>query len=224
MQTIDCEANASFSSTRSRSSTPIPARSSALRVAGTGPKPMIAGSTPATAVETTRASGFRPSSRARSASTSSTADAPSLMPGALPAVTVPPSRNAGRSFASASADVSARGCSSRVDDDRVALLLGHRDRDDLVVEPAGLDRRDRPSAATRARTRPGAPRSTVPALGDVLGGLAHRVRVVHRGERRVDEPPAERRVLAARARRGRRPPPAWPSRTAPGSSTRRRRR
>ena len=82
-------------------------------MAGTGPIPMIAGSTPATAVDTIRASGRRPSARARSASTSSTADAPSLIPDAFPAVTVPPSRNAGRSRASASAVVSARGCSSR---------------------------------------------------------------------------------------------------------------
>src|SRR5207245_11266479 len=36
-----------------------------------------------------------------------------LMPELFPAVTVPPSRNAGRRRASASADVSARGCSSR---------------------------------------------------------------------------------------------------------------
>ena len=35
----------------------------------------------------------------------------------------------------------------------------------------------------------------VPALGHVLGGLAHRVRVVRGGEPRVDEAPAERAVL-----------------------------
>ena len=64
---------------------------------------MTAGSTPATAVDTTRAIGLSPSVRARSASTSRTADAPSLIPELLPAVTEPPSvRNAGRSFASAS--------------------------------------------------------------------------------------------------------------------------
>ena len=37
-------------------------------------------------------------------------------------------------------------------------------------------------------------RRDAPALGDVLGGLAHRVRVVALGEARVDEPPAEGRV------------------------------
>ena len=75
---------------------------------------MIAGSTPATAVDTTRASGLSPSSRARPASTTSVAAAPSLMPEELPAVTLPPSRKAGRSLPSASSEVSARGCSSRV--------------------------------------------------------------------------------------------------------------
>ena len=91
----------------------MPARSRALRLAGTGPMPMTAGSTPATAVETMRASGRRPRLPAVFASASSTAEAPSLMPELFPAVTVPPSRNAGRRRASASADVSARGCSSR---------------------------------------------------------------------------------------------------------------
>ena len=85
-----------------------------MRDAGTGPTPMIAGSTPATAVETTRASGRRPRDRASSASTTSVAAAPSLIPDEFPAVTDPPSRNAGRSLASASIEVSARGCSSRV--------------------------------------------------------------------------------------------------------------
>src|SRR6185503_13619133 len=50
-----CAANASFSSTRSISATVRPARSSALRDAGIGPRPIVAGSTPATALETSRA-------------------------------------------------------------------------------------------------------------------------------------------------------------------------
>ena len=144
---------------------------------------------------TTRASGFRPSARARSASTSSTADAPSLMPELLPAVTDPPSRlNAGLSFASASADVSARGCSSRVDGRGLALPPGDLDGDDLVVEAAGLDRRD---GATLALEREGVLALAVDAvaLGHVLRGLAHRKRVVQLGELRVEEAPAERRVL-----------------------------
>ena len=183
MQTSDCEANASLSSTRSRSATSMPARSSALRVAGTGPMPMTAGSTPATAVETTRASGLRPSARARSASTSSTAEAPSLIPELLPAVTDPPSgRNAGRSRASASRLVSARGCSSRSMTSGSPFRLRDRDRHDLVVEPAGLDGRDGPLLALEGE-RVLALARDAPALGDVLRGLAHRVRVVALGQR-----------------------------------------
>ena len=75
--------------------------------------PITSGWTPATAVATTLAIGRSPSSRARSASTRSSAAAPSLMPELLPAVTVPPVLNAGLSAASASAEVSGRGCSSR---------------------------------------------------------------------------------------------------------------
>ena len=41
-----------------------PARLSALRVAATGPMPMISGAQPETAIERTRASAVRPCSRA----------------------------------------------------------------------------------------------------------------------------------------------------------------
>ena len=113
MQATDWLANASLISMTSRSATPIPARASALRTAGTGPIPITSGWTPATAVATTRAMGRSPSALAASASTRSTAAAPSLMPELLPAVTEPPARNAGRSAASASGVLSGRGCSSR---------------------------------------------------------------------------------------------------------------
>ena len=53
-------AKASLASTRSRSSAFQPAFFSAAREAGIGPEPMIAGSTPALAQETMRASGSRP--------------------------------------------------------------------------------------------------------------------------------------------------------------------
>ena len=105
-------AKASFNSIRPTFSIPMPARWSAFRVAGIGPRPIVRGSTPAAAEETIRTSDGRPSSRALRSLIRRTAAAPSLMPLAFPAVTVPPSRNAGRSFASASRDVSARGGSS----------------------------------------------------------------------------------------------------------------
>src|SRR5574338_415978 len=56
-----CAANASLASTRSRSSFFQPAFLSAARDAGIGPVPMIAGSTPACAQDTMRASGVLPS-------------------------------------------------------------------------------------------------------------------------------------------------------------------
>ena len=60
MQAIACEANASFSSTTSMSPISSPARASALRVAATGPMPMIDASQPATATLLIRASTSRP--------------------------------------------------------------------------------------------------------------------------------------------------------------------
>jgi len=105
-------ANASFSSTRSRSSTVIPARSRAFRVAGIGPTPIRWGSTPATAVATIRAMGSAPRAAARSSEATARAAAPSLMPEALPAVTVPSSRKTGGSLARISSVVPGRGCSS----------------------------------------------------------------------------------------------------------------
>ena len=73
---------------------------------------MYAGSTPAAPVETTRASGSRPSCRAPSSVVTTRQAAPSLICEELPAVTVPPSRKTGRSLASFSKLVSGRGPSS----------------------------------------------------------------------------------------------------------------
>ena len=89
-----------------------PARSSAFRVEGTGPMPITAGSTPAEALATMRASGSRPSSRARSSLVTTTQAAPSLICEALPAVTVPPCLKIGLSAARRSRLVSGRGPSS----------------------------------------------------------------------------------------------------------------
>ena len=70
------------------------------------------GSTPAAALETTRASGSRLSAFSTSSLTTMMALAPSLRGELLPAVTVPPLRKIGWSFCSASMVESARGPSS----------------------------------------------------------------------------------------------------------------
>src|SRR6185369_13824768 len=90
-----CAANASLISIRSRSEAFQPAFSSAFFDAGTGPMPMIAGSTPDDANALIFAMGFSPSACARSALITSTAAAPSFKPDAFAAVTEPSFANAG---------------------------------------------------------------------------------------------------------------------------------
>ena len=74
--------------------------------------PMIAGSTPTVAHDAMRASGLMPRDSASSALITTRAAAPSLMPEALPAVTVPSLVKAGRSFCIASSEAPKRGYSS----------------------------------------------------------------------------------------------------------------
>ena len=88
-----------------------PALASTLRLAGTGPMPMMRGATPAVAMATTRARGFRPFVPAAASLARSSAAAPSLTPEALPAVTVPSLLKGVGRLASFSRVV-ARGCSS----------------------------------------------------------------------------------------------------------------
>ena len=73
------------------------------------------------------------------------------------------------------------------------MRCGDRDRHELVGEPPGLDGGDGPLLALE-RERILALAADAPALGDVLGGLAHRVRVLALRQPRIDEPPAEGRV------------------------------
>ena len=113
-QATDWAAKASLISTRPKSSSFSPLGSRAfisLRVAATGPMPMMRGSTPAAAPAMMRAMGLRPSSLALSADISTRAEAPSLRPEALPAV-VTPSAKMGLSFAIFSRLVSRLGYSS----------------------------------------------------------------------------------------------------------------
>ena len=80
------------------------------------------------------------------------------------------------------------------DQDRVALPLGNGHRHDLTVEGPPLDGGNGPLVAGQGK-RVLTLAADGPTLDDVLGRLAHRVRVVHGRELRVQEPPAEGRVL-----------------------------
>ena len=198
-------AKASFASTRSRSDAFQPAFSSALREAGIGPVPMIAGSTPAVAHEAIRASGSMPRFSASSSVISTTAAAPSFRPAALPAVTVPSLEKAGRSFVIASIVAPSADVLVLVDHD-VALAGLDREGRDLVLEPAGLLRRlglvlagERELVLLLA--------ADLPLPGHVLGGGAHVVAVEgvpepvldHRVDEASGRPSSARRAGARRA-------------------------
>src|SRR6478736_807251 len=86
---IACAAKASLISMRSRSFGVHPARDRQRLEAGTGPMPMYFGSTPADANAFIFARGFNPNSLALREEHKTTAAAPSLMPEAFAAVTVP---------------------------------------------------------------------------------------------------------------------------------------
>ena len=122
-----------------------------------------------------RASGVLPRLAASLAVISTTAAAPSLMPEALAAVTVPSLSKAGPQLGDRLERGAVLGIFVGVDDD-VALAGLHRDRRDLVLELAGLLRGlglvlrgDRELVLLRA--------GDLPLAGDVLGGVAHVVAV-----------------------------------------------
>src|SRR5690606_14929507 len=112
LEMIETLANASLISKRSMSSIEIPALSAASRIAISGVYARYGASHADCPYERMVASGVAPRSVAHASSATITAAAPSLTPGALPAVTVPCGENAGFSFASASRLVSRRGPSS----------------------------------------------------------------------------------------------------------------
>jgi hypothetical protein len=84
-----CAAKASLASIRSRSADLPAGLLQRAALAGMGPMPMIDGSTPAVAHDTMRASGVSAALLGFVGLISTSAAAPSLMPEALPAVTVP---------------------------------------------------------------------------------------------------------------------------------------
>ena len=151
----DCTAKASFSSTRPMSSILSPARCSALRVAGTGPRPMMRGGDARRGARRRCAPWVSgPARRAFSALISSSAAAPSFSPEEFPAVTVPFLRKAGlQACQRFQGGIAARALVGR-HQQRVALLL----RDGA---PARFLRRTCPSRSPRwpaggfaARKRP----------------------------------------------------------------------
>ena len=155
---------------------------------------MMRGATPAVAPPRMRAIGVRPYFLAAASEAMISAAAPSLTPDALPAVTVPPSRNGVGSLASASTVVPARGCSSLATTTGVALALRDRHRRDLLRQPAVGLRGDRlVLAAHREGVLVGARHLKI--LGDVLAGLRHGIDAVLLLHQRVDEAPADRRVV-----------------------------
>src|ERR1700745_2003180 len=152
MTTRLCDANASFSSTRSTYLALTPARASSLRTAGTGPIPITRGSTPATALPTNAPSGSTPRSRARSSDAMTSAAAPSLMPDEVAAVARPPRRDeecggpvvdagrvAGRDRAARpERRLQRRELLERRVRARMLVACHVADGDELVIEAAGL--------------------------------------------------------------------------------------
>ena len=88
-QYTTCDANASFSSQTSMSSTRRPCRFSSLGTAKTGPMPISSGSHPAMAYPRNTSKGSMPSAFARAPDMTSVADAPSDSCDEFPAVTLP---------------------------------------------------------------------------------------------------------------------------------------
>ena len=175
MQTSDCEANASLSSTRSRSSTPSPARSRALRVAGTGPMPITAGSTPGDRGRRRPAPSAAARARAPGRLDEQHRGGAVVDPGAVARRDGAALALEGRPKLAECLDRACRPAGARHGRRaHLALPSADLDRDDLVGEPACVDRRD---GASMALQREGvlALARDAPALGDVLGGLAHRV-------------------------------------------------
>ena len=137
-----------------------------------------------------------PCLRARSSEQTSSAAAPSLSVEELPAVTLPPGRNAGSRRASFSSVESLRGPSSGRSarpSGRLALGAGQVDGEQLVGEAPGLLRRDRLLVRLeREAILLGAGDAVL--LGEVLGRLAHRLERKQLLHLVVGKAPAERGV------------------------------
>mmetsp|Transcript_22680 Transcript_22680/g.59273 ORF Transcript_22680/g.59273 Transcript_22680/m.59273 type:complete len:323 (+) Transcript_22680:143-1111(+) len=122
-----CGAKASFTSTIPTASSESSAASSSVWTAGTGPMPITVGSTPTDEKPTRRARGASPCSPTAVSLARINEAAPSQMPDALAAVTVPAFLNDDGSFAIDSGVESGLGCSStskRVSPRRDLMVTG----------------------------------------------------------------------------------------------------
>ena len=172
-------------------------------MAATGPMPMMRGSTPATAVPTTRARGFRPK-RLIARSEASKQCAGSV---------VHTRRVAGRYRAAAAKRgrqlrerLQARLARVLVEHHHrgLAALRGNGDADDLRGEVARLLRGERALLAAQRELVLVLARDAK-IVGDVLAGLRHRIDAVRLLEERIHEAPADGRIVQLHvAREGRR--------------------
>ena len=112
-------AKASLTSNRSTSFIFHPAKSKAFFDEGIGPVPIKAGSTPQLAQDFIETNFSKPFLSANSPDIKVTAAAPSLIPEALPAVTVPSFLKTGFNLDKASKFIPSRGCSSLLKFDSV---------------------------------------------------------------------------------------------------------
>ncbi len=74
------------------------------------------------------------------------------------------------------------------------LARRNLDRHDFITEAPRVDGGDGAAMAFRREGVLVGPRDVI-FLGDVFGGLAHAIGVIHLGQLRIDEAPAQRRIL-----------------------------
>ena len=155
--------------------------------------PITRGSTPATALATTRARGARPIRSSAARLPTNSAAAPSLIPAALPAVVTPPLLSARRP-PSFSAVVPGRGPSS-LETRASGALLGTRDHhlENLVVVEAGLHGLGIQALGARGEGVGGFPVDAILG-GQVVRRLGHGVAAVHLRDARIGEARAHRRI------------------------------
>src|SRR3990172_6868432 len=205
----DCTAKASLSSIRRRSPIVSPARASALRTAGTGPRPIIRGGTPAAAEATTRAIGRRPRRAAKVSLANTSAAEPSFRPELLPAVTVPSLRKAGFNRASDSTVVSRRGRPS------TAPRTGPPPRSragtggDLERKATGVDSGHGAAMALGGKLILLAAGDGAGHLIDILGRLAHRLGAEGLVDLRVGGAPPQGRVPSREVAQTKNKPPIF---------------